>query len=297
MKNESDFRSDNVSDVHSFEPHEFEECETTLEILEYFSHQPTFGDFCQKLVLEIFADFQPWGACVGSFHSDGHVKVLGAFGMGDGLLLQYEHASCLGMPTIGGLYVNGLRASDPEDLPSVGGVGLFPLLNSHGPNAIGLIKNSTGFSGFIQVLFLHPVDPAVIASKFDVLIRVLGILLPIYRTSWQSTQSFVSDGDLLNTGEIRRVLEGHEEAPSLDHKLTVRQEDILKKISLGKTNAQIARDIGFSESTVRQETIDIYRKLGVNDRKNAVTVAQSRGLIPQLQDIGVEPTRHFAEML
>lgn len=287
MTKDSDTRTHDAGEIHDCEPHEFEECETTLEILEYFSHQPTFGDFCQKLVLEVFADFQPWGACVGSFHSDGHVKVLGSFGMGDGLLIQYEHASCLGMPKVGGLYVNGLHVSESADSASVIGVGLFVLLNSHGPNAIGLIKNSTGFSGFLQILFLHPVNPAAIESKFDVLNRVLGILLPIYRTSWHSAQSFAADTSILDTGEIRRVIEGSEEMSSLDHKLTARQEEILTKISLGKTNAQIARDIGFSESTVRQETIDIYRKLGVNDRKSAVTVAQSRGLIPQLQEIGV----------
>jgi DNA-binding NarL/FixJ family response regulator len=33
------------------------------------------------------------------------------------------------------------------------------------------------------------------------------------------------------------------------------------------TNAQIAHEIGYSESLIRQETVVIYRKLGVSGRK------------------------------
>lgn len=35
-----------------------------------------------------------------------------------------------------------------------------------------------------------------------------------------------------------------------------------------KTNAAIASELGYSESLIRQETIIIYRKLGVSGRKD-----------------------------
>lgn len=52
--------------------------------------------------------------------------------------------------------------------------------------------------------------------------------------------------------------------------LTARQKFILERIKSGKTNAAIARELGFSESLIRQETIIIYSKLGVSGR-NEIT--------------------------
>lgn len=52
-----------------------------------------------------------------------------------------------------------------------------------------------------------------------------------------------------------------------DKSLTPRQENILKMVNEGKTNALIASQLGYSESLIRQETIIIYRKLGVEGRR------------------------------
>jgi len=51
-----------------------------------------------------------------------------------------------------------------------------------------------------------------------------------------------------------------------DRPLTKRQRTILTLIQEGLTNSQIAGEIGYSESLVRQETILIYAKLGVRGR-------------------------------
>lgn len=53
-------------------------------------------------------------------------------------------------------------------------------------------------------------------------------------------------------------------------KLTPRQNIILDLIKKEMTNPAIARELGFSESLIRQETIHIYRKLGVNGRHDLV---------------------------
>ena len=50
--------------------------------------------------------------------------------------------------------------------------------------------------------------------------------------------------------------------------LTKRQFLILELIKENLTNADIATNLGYSESTIRQETIVIYRKLGINGRKD-----------------------------
>ena len=52
--------------------------------------------------------------------------------------------------------------------------------------------------------------------------------------------------------------------------MTLRQTRILELIKQGKTNAEIAVEIGFSDSLVKQETILIYKKLGVSGRKEII---------------------------
>lgn len=72
-----------------------------------------------------------------------------------------------------------------------------------------------------------------------------------------------------------------EERPNVasDVDLSARQLRILELLALGKTNRWIAADLGFSESTIRQETLRLYRALAVNSRVDAVVVAREIGLI------------------
>lgn len=49
--------------------------------------------------------------------------------------------------------------------------------------------------------------------------------------------------------------------------LSERQKLILDLIRVGRTNPEIADVLGYSESLIRQETVTIYRKLGVAGRK------------------------------
>jgi DNA-binding NarL/FixJ family response regulator len=52
-----------------------------------------------------------------------------------------------------------------------------------------------------------------------------------------------------------------------------RQNVILEMLSRGMTNAKIAEKIGYSESLIRQETIAIYRNLGVSGRAELISSA------------------------
>jgi DNA-binding CsgD family transcriptional regulator len=63
--------------------------------------------------------------------------------------------------------------------------------------------------------------------------------------------------------------------------LTPRQVEILRWMSEGMTNRQIAARICFSESTVRLESMAIYRLLGVRTRGQAVEVARQAGLLSE----------------
>jgi len=61
--------------------------------------------------------------------------------------------------------------------------------------------------------------------------------------------------------------------------LTPRQIQILRGMVEGKTNHELATEMGFSVSTIRHETMRIYQALAVSDRKEAAKKALNLSLI------------------
>ncbi len=61
--------------------------------------------------------------------------------------------------------------------------------------------------------------------------------------------------------------------------LTSRQLRILELMAEGMVNVEIARELMLSESTIRQETVRIYRALGVPNRGEAAKKGRALGLI------------------
>lgn len=62
--------------------------------------------------------------------------------------------------------------------------------------------------------------------------------------------------------------------------LTERQYEILLAMARGETNAQIAQQMILSESSVKQESLRIFRALGVGSRQQAVAKPKATGLLP-----------------
>lgn len=61
--------------------------------------------------------------------------------------------------------------------------------------------------------------------------------------------------------------------------LTPRELDVLRLVSSGHSNKQIATALGIGESTVKTHLLKVFEKLGVADRTRAVTLAMERGLL------------------
>ncbi|MER7302421.1 alpha/beta fold hydrolase [Nocardioides sp. NPDC127514] len=59
--------------------------------------------------------------------------------------------------------------------------------------------------------------------------------------------------------------------------LTAREQDVLRLIATGRTNASIARDLGIAEHTVERHAANLYRKLGVRSRAEATAWAIRNG--------------------
>jgi DNA-binding CsgD family transcriptional regulator len=61
--------------------------------------------------------------------------------------------------------------------------------------------------------------------------------------------------------------------------LSKRQVQIIQLVASGFTNARIGKELSLSESTVRQETIKIYKCLEVSGRHDAAKAAMKMGLV------------------
>jgi DNA-binding NarL/FixJ family response regulator len=61
--------------------------------------------------------------------------------------------------------------------------------------------------------------------------------------------------------------------------LTQRELQVLHGMSQGKSNSQIGRELFLSEDTVKTHARRLFKKLGVNDRAQAVACGFRRGLV------------------
>lgn len=93
-----------------------------------------------------------------------------------------------------------------------------------------------------------------------------GIYLPpLLLSQWQSREASPSTPQR----EVAADYEG----------LTARQLDVLRLLAVGKSNKEIARDLGMAEGTVKIHITAIFRALGVVNRTQAVLTARRQGLV------------------
>ncbi len=89
------------------------------------------------------------------------------------------------------------------------------------------------------------------------------------------------DGADLVEPSLRRALLQREPSRSAPPAaaLTERELQVLTGMSQGKSNGQIGRELYLSEDTVKTHARRLFRKLGVNDRAQAVALGFRRGLV------------------
>jgi DNA-binding NarL/FixJ family response regulator len=113
----------------------------------------------------------------------------------------------------------------------------------------------------------------------------------IQRALDAGAQGYVAKGlvrdELLNA--IRTVARGGKHIPAamaqrlVDHMkddaISERETQVLLLVAAGKRNKEIAAELSIAEDTVKMHVRNIFSKLDVTDRTEAVTVALRRGII------------------
>jgi DNA-binding NarL/FixJ family response regulator len=97
----------------------------------------------------------------------------------------------------------------------------------------------------------------------------------------------VAAGDaLLSPAVTKRVIKQFTRIPRPAppkefHELTGREQEILRLIANGLSNAEIGQQLYISETTVKTHVTHILQKLGLRDRVQAVVLAYQTGLFEQ----------------
>ena len=217
--------------------------------IEWLSYHPTSDEIARSLVMEHMA---PFGACcarIGRLHPNDSLEFLGEYGFDAGKAKQ--------------IFPSEVWRSwdDDEALIALGkSAGAW---NAKGNLLMIQLRERGAVHGYLVLRFS---DPVTSQDAVEEIARSYAVALSLYLSLLhqkiaQASHSLVERGD---TGSDQ---------------LSQRQISILRGMVEGKTNHELANELGFSVSTVRHETMRIYQALAVSDRKEAAKKALSLALI------------------
>ena len=228
-----------------------------MEIMQGFvswlANRPTPDEICRALITDYL---KPHGACcirLGRLNKDDSYHYLGQYGF------DLNET---------GKLVPGLvwrQQKDNEVNQIAAGHMPGPWLSTDRQVVIEMRAKGSTY-GWMNVMFSSEKN----AEQKKEIVRELNIYAPPLSLFLSLThgQDFSSEKDL-----------GAEKGlPSVDA-LTKRQLNILKGMVDGKTNHDLATQLGYSVSTIRHETMRIYQALAVSDRREAAQRALEYGWI------------------
>lgn len=252
------------------------EMDRMTAMVTYLAGKPTLDNVAQYLVLDVFRTLQPRTALISVFDHSGSVSAAGSFGLVSDVIRALCRLSLWDRsPSVDAIRDGSpIVFADKEALLTE-----YPWLSNHdgllNPTIVWPLSVGNQRLGSVQIQFTGPVQKESVQTVFTSVTPILGLYLSL-RSAADTTQG---------VSERRTPLSPNGQEPEAE--LTPRQLRILHLLAEGRTNRQIAARIGFSDSTVRQETMAIYRCLGAEGRRDAVHIAGLRGLLseePQLSD-------------
>jgi DNA-binding CsgD family transcriptional regulator len=217
--------------------------------IDWLSYHPTCDEISRALVMEYMA---PLGACcarVGRLHADDSLEFLGEYGFDAGQAKQTFPSEVW-------------RSWDNDEALIALGKNAAPWNLSKNLLMIQL-RERGAVHGYLVIRFANPIsDTASVEEVARNYAVALGLYLSLaHEPGSASTRTVI---DRMETGTDQ---------------LTPRQISILRGMVEGKTNHELANELGFSVSTIRHETMRIYQALAVSDRKEAAKKALSLALV------------------
>ena len=229
---------------------------TIRKFIEWLSYHPTTEEIARALATDYLDEFPVLGIRFGRVNSDDTVVVLGQYGYPDAD--QYRDRV---IPS------DEWRAVDTDDVRIITG----ELRSKWTPDSTMYVSNLRDrgvVQGHVIVHFHMPIAESE-KSKIAESIEDLCVPLALYL-------SFMSRPVGSSKGGITLPMDNRDAG---NPQLSQRQILILRGMVEGKTNHELATELGFSVSTIRHETMRIYQALAVSDRKEAAKKALMLSII------------------
>lgn len=231
---------------------------------------PSWDDLSRLLVLRIFDSWKCSGLAVFAPVPDGSLSLHSSYGYPNGQVqvlasvpFQLDSPLHRAMSTDEVVWF-------PELIDVIEATGSCPISIAGASGLIVAPLTRLGIPLLVVVLSFSddlPSNPA--SGPFVAAVKSLLELHVGQSDSRRFDGPFAAPGDGRLGGPPRRA----------DVSLSARQMQVLQLLAQEKTNRSIALDLGYSESTIRQETLRLYRALNVNSRSGAVAAAMTIGLM------------------
>jgi DNA-binding NarL/FixJ family response regulator len=178
----------------------------------------------------------------------------------------------------------------------VDGQDAVPLVQEHNADLLLMdirMQNTDGLVALTQVKAMFPKLPVILLTTYEnptFVARALSggaagyLLKGVERDDLLATMRAVLAGDsTLNRDDFLRALRstGPMTGAQMDipEPLTIREEEVLRLVTTGLSNKEIAALLFISDGTVKSHVEHILRKLGVSDRAQAAVWAVRNGLV------------------
>jgi len=191
------------------------------------------------------------------------------------------------------LMLAGVRMafSDAPDIEIVGeasaGQEVLPLVGRTQPDVVLLDLLMPGMDGLRCLELLHERHPSVKTIIFSGSDDTAAVDATFARGAVAFIQKTIDPADL--AAVVRQAVAGTvffkagNDAPAVSVEspwdLTPREVEVLRALAEGQSNKQMAREFWLSEQTIKYHLTNIYRKLRVGSRTEAVHQAYEHGVI------------------
>ena len=224
--------------------------------IEWMSYHPTTEEIARALATEYLAEFSVLGVRFGRINNDDSVTVLGQYGYPDADKWRERNVPSAEW-----------RAVDSDHVRIIVGI-LKTKWATDSTMYVIELRDRGVTQGHLIIEFHNPVSDADKHRTAEA-IEDLSVPLALYL-------SFLSRPVGHGMGLITLPIDSRDAG---NGQLSQRQILILRGMVEGKTNHDLATELGFSVSTIRHETMRIYQALAVSDRKEAAKKALMLSLV------------------
>jgi len=217
----------------------------------------SIADLCRFVALNTLQSCQPYSFFLGKLADGGDVEVVGSFGIdNDDILALSQMDIGQKFPIVDAFrHNNYIKVSGTKEI-----IQTYPLMV-----AANLPLTA-------QTILAWPLTPVEVGKYGAVVVLEKDVEITEEVTSFLFAVGGILALHLirLTTDFERAELQSVKDSQSEKGRLSDRENEIIEKIIAGMSNSQIARELGFSESLIRQETVKIYQILNVTGRKELI---------------------------